>query len=120
MVVQTKLESRNELVKKEKNRLKRIFTNISDSQMQVVIGQITQAARLKVLLDEMWEDITLGGDYELFSQSEKLDPYERERPVAKLYNARDQQYQRTIKQLVDLLPKEEQQEVTDYLEEDLL
>lgn len=120
MAALTKLEARNELVKKEKNRLKRIFSNIESNQMQVVSGLITQAARLRVLLDEMWEDITNGGDYELFSQSEKVEPYERERPVAKLYNSRDQSYQKVIKQLVELLPKEEQQEATDYVEDDLI
>src|SRR5699024_1246252 len=120
MATLTQLEARNELVKKEKNRLKRIFSNIESNQMQVVSGLITQAARLRVLLDEMWEDITNGGDYELSSQSEKVEPYDRERPVAKLYNSRDQSYQKVIKQLVELLPKEEQQEATDYMEDDLI
>src|SRR5699024_9144347 len=120
MATLTKLEARNELVKKEKNRLKRIFSNTESNQMQVVSALITQAARLRVLLDEMWEGITNGGDYDLFSQSEKVEPYERERPVAKLYNSRDQSYQKVIKQLVELLPKEEQQEATDYVEEDLI
>src|SRR5699024_1444202 len=120
MATLTKLEARNELVKKEKNRLKRIFSNIESNQMQVVSGLITQAARLRVLLDEMWEDITNGGDYELLSQSKKVEPYERERTVTKLYNSRDQSYQKVIKQLVELLTKEEQQEATDYVEDDLI
>lgn len=66
---------------------------------------IIQAARLRVLLDEMWIDITENGDYSLFSQSEKQEPYERERPVAKLYNSRNDSYQRIIKQLADLVPE---------------
>src|SRR5699024_8364029 len=78
MATLTKLESRNELVKKEKNRLKRIFSNIDSNQMQVVSGLITQAARLRVLLDEMWEDITKCREYHLLWQSEKVSPYERE------------------------------------------
>src|SRR5699024_2448338 len=120
MTTLTKLEARNDLVKKEKNRLKRIFSNIERNQMQVVSGLITQAATLRVLRGEVSEDITNGGDYELFSQTEKVEPYERERPVAKLYNSRDQSYQKVIKQLVELLPKEEQQEATDYVEDDLI
>src|SRR5699024_9105508 len=120
MATLSKLDASNEWDKKGKNRLKRIFSNIESNQMQVDSGLITQAARLRVLLDEMWEDITNGGDYELFSQSEKVEPYERERPVAKLYNSRDQSYQKVIKQLVELLPKEEQQEATDYMEDDLI
>src|SRR5699024_8881313 len=120
MATLTKLEARNELVKKEKNRLKRIFSNIESNQMQVVSGLITQAARLGFVLDEMWKDITNGGEYELYSQYEKVEPYKRERHVAKLYNSRDQSYQKVIKQLVELLPIEEQQEATDYVEDDLI
>ena len=51
--------------------------------MKVVEGLIIQAARLRVLLNEMWMDISENGDYEMFSQSDKTEPYERERPVAR-------------------------------------
>jgi len=115
-----KLADRNKLVQKERKRLGKIFENIEENKLKVVVGLITQAARLKVLLDEHWIDITEGGDYELFSQSDKLEPYERERPVSKQYNTRDQAYQRVIKQLVELLPEEEQQDAETYLEDDLL
>ena len=103
-----KLKERNALVKKEYNRLNRIFKDIPKEKKNVVTGLITQAARLKILLDEMWIDITENGDYELFTQSEKMPEYERERPVAKLYNARDSSYHRVIRQLADLLPEEKQ------------
>lgn len=100
------LDERNELVKKEERRLKRLFKEIPPNRKKMVEGLITQAARLRILLDEMWIDISEHGDYELFSQSEKQDPYERERPVAKLYNARDGAYQKIINQLVSYLPDE--------------
>lgn len=99
----SKLEERDKLVKKEKNRLMRLFKNIPENKKKAVQGLIIQAARLRILLDEMWEDISENGDYEMFSQSEKQEPYERERPVAKLYNSRDVSYQRVIKQLTDLI-----------------
>lgn len=54
----------------------------------------------------MWIDISENGDVEMFSQSEKQDPYERERPIAKLFNSRDLSYQRIMKQLTDLVPPE--------------
>src|SRR5699024_2726588 len=116
----TKLAARNELAEKEKNRLQRLLSHIESHQMQRRSGLITQAARLRVLRDEMWADIRHGGGYELFSQYEKVEPDERERRVAKLYKSRDQSYQKVIKQLVELLPKEEQQEATDYVEDDLI
>ncbi|HDR6300259.1 TPA: hypothetical protein QCU59_004048 [Bacillus cereus] len=99
------IDEREVLVNKEKNRLKRLFKDIPPSKLKVVEGLIIQAARLRVLLNEMWMDISENGDYEMFSQSDKTEPYERERPVARLYNTRDQSYQRVIKQLTDLLPE---------------
>lgn len=101
-----KLKVRDTLVKKEKNRLNRLFKDVPKNKLKTAEGLIIQAARLRILLDEMWIDITENGDVELFSQSEKQDPYERERPIAKMYNSRDQSYQRIIKQLTDLIPEE--------------
>ena len=101
----SKLDDRDVLVMKEKNRLNRLFKEIPPNKKRAVEGLIIQAARLRVLLDEMWVDISENGDYEMFSQSDKQEPYERERPIAKLYNSRDISYQRIIKQLTDLLPE---------------
>ena len=39
----------------------------------------------------------------MFSQSEKTEPYERERPVARLYNTMNKNYQSIIKQMSDLI-----------------
>lgn len=102
---------RNESVEKETVRLKKLFSDIPDKQKKLVSGLILQAARLKVLLDEMWIDITENGDYESFTQSENTPPYEKERPVAKLFNNRDASYQKIIKQLSDYLPEEKKKEV---------
>lgn len=104
----TKLDDRNALVKKEKQRLLNIFKDIPDSKKKLVDGLIVQAARLRILLDELWIDITENGDYEVFSQSDKQEPYDRERPAAKQYNTRDSSYQKVIKQLSDLLPQDKQ------------
>jgi len=115
------VNNREVLVTKEKNRLKRLFKNIPQNKLRVVEGLIVQAARLRILLNEMWIDISENGDYEMFSQSDKAEPYERERPVARLYNTRDQSYQRIIKQLTDLLPDEnDKEEVKKYTFSDLI
>ncbi|MGM0122727.1 hypothetical protein IGI37_000093 [Enterococcus sp. AZ194] len=102
------LEERDKLVKKEKNRLKKLFKDIPSNKLKAVDGLIIQAARLKILLDEMWIDISENGDVEMFCQSDKQDPYERERPMAKLFNSRDMSYQRIMKQLTDLIPLEKE------------
>lgn len=93
-------------VKKEKQRLDKIFKSIPDDKKRVAQGLIVQAARIRILLDDAWLDIQEKGDYELFTQSENAPPYERERPIAKLFNSRDAAYQKIIMQLSKLLPEE--------------
>ena len=104
------LAKRNEKVRTEQNRLMAQFSDIPPNKKSLAYGLIIQAARLRVALNEMWEDISKKGYYTLFKQSEQQDPYERERPVAKLYNAQETSYQRIIKQLIDLLPDEKIEE----------
>lgn len=92
-------------VEMEIARLSEIFADIPQDKRRVVEGLIAQAARLRILLDRAWEDIQTKGDTEMFSQSPNTEPYERERPVARLFNARDKNYQTTIKMLIDMLPE---------------
>ncbi|WP_105977810.1 hypothetical protein [Staphylococcus simulans] len=93
-------------VKKEKVRLDKIFKSIPEDKKRVAQGLIVQAARMRILLDDAWSDIQEKGDYELFTQSESTPAYERERPIAKLFNSRDAAYQKIIMQLSKLLPEE--------------
>ncbi|UXR32317.1 hypothetical protein [Staphylococcus simulans] len=93
-------------VKKEKVRLDKIFKSIPEDKKRVAQGLIVQAARMRILLDDAWSDIQEKGDYELFTQSESTPAYERERPIAKLFNSRDAAYQKIIMQLSKLLPED--------------
>ena len=106
----TDLKKRNKLVEAEIKRMTPIFEQVEKEKQKFIQDLILQAARTKILLDEMWIDISEKGDYEMFSQSENQIPYERERPVAKNYNNRVQIYQRIIKQLTDYLPEEKREE----------
>lgn len=92
-------------VSAEIKRLRRFFKDMPKDTKAVCEGLITQAARLRILLDDMWKDIAENGDTERFCQSEGQEPYDRERPVARLFNARDKNYKDVMKTLVDLLPK---------------
>lgn len=102
-------------VKKEISRLKKVYKDIPPNEKAMVDGLIIQAARLRISLDVMWEDISLNGDTEQFSQSEKTEPYERERPVARLFNARDKNYQSIIKQLNDKLPENKSSDASEEI-----
>lgn len=106
-------QEREKLVIKEEKRLLEIYKDLPNEKLKVAQGLIKQAARNRVMLNYMWEDIQENGEYDLFQQSQNVPAYERERPVARLYNTRDQSYQRAIKQLTDLLPKESKPVETD-------
>ncbi|GAB3797322.1 hypothetical protein GCM10028868_18390 [Virgibacillus kimchii] len=92
----------------EVKRLKKLFKNIPKNELDVAEGLITQAARLRVLLDDNWKDILENGEYEKFAQSENQVPYDRKRPIVENYDNRDKTYQSIIKQLTDLLPQPKQ------------
>ena len=90
--------------KSEITRLTKIYKDLPPNQFAVAQGLIVQAARLRVRLDQLWKDIQENGETEPFSQSEKTDPYERERPAARLFTATDKNYQAIIKQLNEMTP----------------
>lgn len=101
--------------KEEYKRLEKIFDDIPEKHKEVADGLITQASRLKVLLDNAWEDIEKNGEYELFTQSKETPPYERERPISKIFKERDASYQKVIGQLIRLLPVEKVEEVEEQV-----
>ena len=90
--------------KSEIARLTKIYKNLPPNKFAVAQGLIVQAARLRVRLNQPWEDIQENGETERFTQSEKTEPYERERPAARLFTSTDKNYQAIIKQLNELTP----------------
>jgi len=105
--------TRDERILREEKRLKRIYKNIDKDNKAIIDGLIQRAAYMRVTLEDWERDIIENGITEMFSQSEKTEPYERERPVARLYNTMNTNYQKIIKQLGDLVPKQETREKDD-------
>jgi hypothetical protein len=105
-VASKKETTKDERIKKEVRRLNRIYKDIDKDNKAIIDGLIQRAAYMRVTLEDWEKDIMENGYYEMFTQSEKTDPYERERPVARLYNTMNKNYQSLIKQLSDLVPKE--------------
>lgn len=97
----------------EKNRLARFYTDIPKDKKGIIEGLIARAAFMRVTLEDMEADLDENGFVELFTQSEKTDPYERERPVARLYNTMNKNYQSIIKQLSELIPKTDEHKEQD-------
>lgn len=110
-------KTKEERIRAEKNRLVRIYKEISKENKSIIDGLINRAAFMRVTLEDMEKDLDDKGFVEEFSQSEKLEPYDRERPVARLYNTMNKNYQSIIKQLSDLLPAEKPIEKKDPSDE---
>jgi len=66
------------------------------------------AAFLRVTCDEVKEDLLEKGTSEKFVQGSQQ--FDRERPAVKTYLNMTKQYAATMKQLIDMLPKEDQEE----------
>lgn len=98
------MPTKKDPVKAEINRLNRIYKGLPKNQYEVAKGLIVQAARLRARLDELWADIQANGETELFTQSASTEPYQRERPAARLFTSTDKNYQSIIKQLNELTP----------------
>jgi hypothetical protein len=105
--------SKDDRIKQEERRLKRIYKSIDKDKKAIIDGLIQRAAYMRVALEDWEKDIMDNGYIEMFTQSEKTDPYERERPVARLYNTMNKNYQSIIKQLTDLFPKQVAKEEDD-------
>ena len=91
----------------EIKRLTEIYKGLPPKQFALAQGLIAEAAGLRVRLAKLWEDLTENGEVEMFSQSENTDPYERERPASRIYTATNKSYQSIIKQLNDMIPKDD-------------
>ena len=105
--------SKQERIKREVRKLKKIYKEIHKETL--IDGLIQRAAYMLVTLEDYEKDIDENGYVEMFTQSEKTEPYERERPVVRLYNTMNKNYQSIIKQLSDLLPKDSSQPKSDPL-----
>ena len=90
--------------KSEIQRLNRILEGLPPEKLAVAEGLIVQAARLRVQLDEIYEDLKVYGRTEMFQQSEKCEPYERERPAAAQFVKLDKNYQAVMKTLAEMTP----------------
>jgi hypothetical protein len=105
-MARTKKLTKEERVQREEERLLKFLTDVDPKKKNVVEGLVQRCAHLRVTLDDLAEDLDENGYTEMFQQGEKNPPYERKRPSADLYTTMNTLYQKSIKQLTDLLPKD--------------
>lgn len=98
-------KTKEQRIRTEKSRLRRIYKTLPKEAAGTVAGLIDQAAFMRVECEDMAEDLREHGWTEPFRQSERMDPYDRARPIGQAYNSTNANYQKIIKQLTALLPK---------------
>lgn len=91
----------------EYDRLNELYRNIPPNKKSLVEGLLWQAARLRVSLDDLWEDLKEHGNVEMFQQKYDGVEFQRERPESKIFAVRDKSYLAIIKKLDELLPAQE-------------
>lgn len=101
-------------IKKEINRIKKLYRDFNKDKARVLEGLIKEAAFMKVELEELRNDLLVTGLTELFVQGEQC--FNRERPESKLYTSFIQRYSQVMKQLIEMLPAEEKKEEETNLE----
>ncbi len=101
-----KKKSKQNRIKAEQERLEQNYSELSDSKKVIAEGLIARAAFMRVELEDLEEDLVKNGWTELFSQGNQK-PYDRARPQGQSYNAMNANYQKIIKQLDSMLPKED-------------
>lgn len=103
-------------IKRENERLRARYADLPEESMEILDGLIDRAAFLRPTLDDLEEDININGTTESFSQGDQ-EPYQRERPVVRQYNALLKNYQTIIKQLDDVQPRDKADQLNDGFED---
>ena len=98
---------KEERIIKEYKRLDKIYSFLSGETRSINDGLIRRAAYMLVTLEDYEKDLDEGGYVESFQQSPSVPAYERKRPVAELYGTMNKNYQAIMKQLNDLMPKQD-------------
>lgn len=99
-------KTKSSRIKAEKKRLELNYSDLPPARKSVAEGLIYRAAFMRIELEDLEEDLQENGWTELFSQGNQ-EPYNRARPQGQTYNAVNANYQKIIKQLDAMLPKEE-------------
>lgn len=106
--------TKEEKIKREKQRLERIYKDLDGKKKEVVEGLIQEAAYMRATLEELREMIDEAGPIDEMPQGKYS--ILREHPAVKTYNTMVQRYTTVTKQLTDLLPKEVAKEEDDGFE----
>ena len=100
-------KSKASRIKAERKRLDSLYAAMDPNRKALAEGLLENAAFMRIELQDLAEELQEKGWTELFSQG-KQEPYLRARPQGQMYNSTNGNYQKIIKQLDAMLPREEQ------------
>ncbi len=93
-------------IKKETNRLKKLYKDLDKNKKQLVLKLIENAAFMSITLENLKEEIKNNGVKEFYMNGKGQFGY-KESVESKNYNVTIKNYMNVIKQLNDMLPTEE-------------
>lgn len=100
------LIDKNKKIKKEKQKLKKIFNKVEKNKQTIVEKLIDNVAFMSITLDELKEEIKKHGVKETYMNGSNQFGF-KESVESKTYNTMLKNYMNAVKQLIDLLPDDE-------------
>lgn len=91
-------------VNAEYKRLVGLFEHLEEKELRTIEGLLMEAARLRILCDESFEEILVSGETELVKNAQGVR--ERQRDISKVYSQRTSAYMTLIKTISKLFPQD--------------
>ena len=99
------LIEKNKTIKKEVNRLKKLFKDIADNKKKLAKSLIENAAFMSITLEDLKKDIVKYGVKETYVNGKDQYGF-KESIESKTYNTMIKNYMNIIKQLNDMMPEQ--------------
>lgn len=94
---------REKRIQRAMNTIKSILEGLPKDKLKIATPLIQRIAFMQITLEDLEDDINVNGTTEMFSQTQGIS-YERERPSVRMYNSIIGNYNKSCKQLYDLIP----------------
>lgn len=110
------LIEKNKKIRKETQRLKKLFKDLPDNKHKMAEKLIENASFMSITLDELKEDIKIYGVKETYVNGKDQYGF-KESIESKTYNTMIKNYMNIIKQLNDMLPEQKKINEDDEFEQ---
>lgn len=110
------LMEKNKKIKKETQRLKKLFKDLPENKHKMAEKLIENASFMSITLDELKEDIKLYGIKETYVNGKDQFGF-KESIESKTYNIMIKNYMNIIKQLNDMMPEQKKINEDDEFEQ---